>query len=164
MTDLLTSNFSDIANISSKDVVSNTKQSSSLVPTRTTFNSNGNRNSNRNSQNNCNSTNQNVKVRDDNIKEIDQSNTKADITTGQGIVGKQTTNDVSLFNYDLKQDNSASVSTSVKRINNNNNGDDDVSHTKQSSDLVHTRHNFNHNSNRNSNSNSNSNSTKNMLP
>ena len=39
------------------------------------------------------------------------------------------------------------MSTSVKRINNNNhNGDDDVFHTKQSSDLVHTRHNFNSNS------------------
>ena len=152
MTDLLTTNFSDIANISSKNTVSNTKQSSSLV--------NGNRNSNRNSHNNSNSTNQNVKLRDDSIKETDQSNTKADITIGQGIVDKQTTKAVSLFNYDLEQDNSASVSTSVKRINNNNNVDDDVSHTKQSSDLVHTRHNFNRNSNRNSNSNS----TKNMLP
>ena len=160
MTDLLTSNFSDIANISSKNAVSNTKQSSSLVPTRTTFNRNGNRNSNRNSHNNSNSTNQNVKLRDDSIKETDQSNTKADITIGQGIVDKQTTKAVSLLNYDLEQDNSASVSTSVKRINNNNNGDGDVSHTKQSSDLVHTRHNFNRNSNRNSNSNS----TKNMLP
>ena len=76
MTDLLTSNFSDNANISSKDAVSTTKQSSSLVPTRTIFNSNGNRNSNRNSHNNCNSTNQNVKVRDDSIKETDQSNKK----------------------------------------------------------------------------------------
>ena len=104
MTDLLTSNFSDIADISSKNTVSNTKQSSSLVPTRTTFNRNGNRNSNRNSHNNSNSTNENVKLRDDSIKETDQSNTKADITIGQGIVGKQTTKAVSLFNYDLKQD------------------------------------------------------------
>ena len=83
MTDLLTSNFSDIANISSKNAVSNMKQSSSLVPTRTTFNRNGNRNSNRNSDNNSNSTNQNVKLRDDSIKETDQSNTKVDITIGQ---------------------------------------------------------------------------------
>ena len=72
-------------------------------------------------------------------------------------MGKQKTEVVSLFNYDLKQDNFASVSTLVKRINNNNNnnnnkGDDDVSHTKQSSDLVHTRHNFNSNFNSNSNS------------
>ena len=111
MTDLITSNFSDIANISSKNAVSNTKQSSSLVSTRITFNSNGNRNSNRNSHSNNNSKTQNGKVRDENIKKTDQSNTKADITTGQGIVGTQKTKFISLFIYDLKQDNSASVST-----------------------------------------------------
>ena len=89
MTDLLTSNFSDIANISSKNTVSNTKQSSSLVPTRTTFNSNGNRNSNCNNNNNSNSKNQHVQVRDDSINETDQSNKKPDITSGQGIGGKK---------------------------------------------------------------------------
>ena len=91
MTDLLTSNFSDIANISSKNAVSNTKQYSSLVLTRTTFNSNGNRNSNRNSNSNSNSNskNQHVQVRDDSINETDQSNKKPDITSGQGIGGKK---------------------------------------------------------------------------
>ena len=76
MTDLLPSNFSDIADISSKNAVSKMKQSSRLVPTRATFNSTSNRN------------NQNVKVRDDSIKETDQSNKKVDNTTCQGIVGK----------------------------------------------------------------------------
>ena len=89
MTDLLTSNFSDIANISSKTAVSHAKQSSSLVPTCTTSNSNGKCNSNSNNHINSNSNTQNVKVRDDSIKETDQSNKKVDITTGQGIVGKQ---------------------------------------------------------------------------
>ena len=64
-----------------------------------------------------------------------------------------------LFNYDPKQDISASVSKSAKRINNNNNNDDDdVSNMKQYSRLGHIRNNFN--SNRNSNSNSNNKNIK----
>ena len=71
MTDLLPSHLSDIADISSKNAVSITKQSSSLVPTRNTFNSKSN------------SNNHSVKVRDDSIKETDQSNQKVDNTTGR---------------------------------------------------------------------------------
>ena len=116
MTDLLPSNFLDIAYILSKTDVSNTKQSSSLVYPRNNFNSNSNSNSN----------NKNVKVINETIKQIDQSYQNIDNTTGQGIVGTQKKkNDVSLFYSDPKQDISASVSKSAKNINNNNNNNDD---------------------------------------
>ena len=105
MTDLITSNFSDIANISSKNAVSNTKQSSSLVPTRTIFNSNGNRNNHSNS----NSNNQNVKVKDDSIKETDQSNTKVDITIGQSCFMLETAFFDDMFAISEKLDVNRSV-------------------------------------------------------
>ena len=156
MTDLLSSNFSDIADISSKPTIS-TKHSSSLVHTRNTFNSNSNRNSNsnnnNNNNNNSNSNNKNIKVIDARIKEIDQANPKINNTTGQGVVGKIKKKKVGfLFNYDPKQDISASVSKSAKSIDNINiNDDDDVPNTKQSSSLAYTRNTFNINSNSNSN-------------
>ena len=112
MTDLLSSNFSDIVDISSKPTVS-TEKSSSLVHTRNTFNSNIN--SNNNNNNNSNSNNKNIKVIGARIKEIDQANPKINNTTGQGIVDKAKKKKIGfLFNYDPKQDISASVSKSAK--------------------------------------------------
>ena len=152
MTDLITSNFSDIANILSKNAVSNTKQSSSLVATRTTFNSNGNRNNNSNSNSNSNSTKKYVNVINAKFQAIDQVNQTVDNSKGQGIIGKNKTF-VSSINFDPKQDISASrsnLANSINNNNNNNNDEDDVHNTKQSHSLVPTRVNLKSNINNNS--------------
>ena len=107
--------------------------------------------------------NNNVKVIDAKIKEIDQTTQKINETTGPGIVSTLKKKKVAILSQiDPKQNIPAPVSQSAKLINNNNNTyDDDVSNTKQSSSLVNTRNNIISNSNNTSNSNNNSNSNSN---